>query len=169
MQLRLNAKYRPYLLVLLILTFAYSKSVSADLYTAGWIEKAVVYPHEIVLHAKLDTGAQTTSINAPDIEYFDRDGRQWARFRISNKDIETVMIEAPVVRESKIKRHFGNAQKRTVVKLDICIGPVRKTEEVNLVDRTGLNYQLLIGRNFLKDALLIDSGSTYTLSSACLD
>lgn len=156
-------------MILLILTFAYSESISADLFTAGWIEKAVVYPHEIVLHAKLDTGAQTSSIHAPDVEYFERNSELWARFPITNKDIETVMIEAPVVRESKIKRHFGNRQKRTVIELDICIGPVRKTEEVNLVDRTGLNYQLLIGRNFLRDALLIDSGSTYTLSSNCLD
>jgi hypothetical protein len=54
-----------------------------------------------------------------------------------------------------------------VILLDICVGNVRKTEEVNLIDRTGLNYQLLLGRNFLKDALLVDSGETYMLSPDC--
>ncbi len=136
---------------------------------AGWIEKAIIFPHEIMLHAKLDTGAQTSSINAANVDFFDRDGKRWARFRVTNRDIESVMIEAPVIRESKIRRHYGDSQKRSVILLDVCIGNVRKTEEINLVDRTGLEYQLLIGRNYLEDALLIDSGSTYTLSSDCLD
>lgn len=156
-------------MLLLVLMIAYFPSSVAEPQKAGWIEKATIFPHEIMLHAKLDTGAQTSSINAANVDFFDRDGKRWARFRVTNRDIESVMIEAPVVRESKIRRHYGDSQKRSVILLDICIGNVRKTKEVNLVDRTGLEYQLLIGRNYLKDALLIDSGSTYTLSSDCLD
>jgi hypothetical protein len=150
-----------------LLLAATSQSLAAGQPTAGWIEKAVLLPQDIMLHAKLDTGAKTSSINAPDPYYFERDGRQWVRFRITNRDIESVMIEAPVIRESNIKRHFGEKQTRPVIKLHICIGDVAKTIEVNLVDRTGLNYQLLVGRNYLENTYLIDSGSTYSLSPAC--
>lgn len=143
--------------------------LASELVRAGWIEKAVLYPQEIVLHAKLDTGAKTSSLHAPDPEYFTRDGKEWARISVTNKKIETVMIEVPVVRSAKIKRHFGESQTRQVVLLDMCIGKVRKTEEVNLVDRTGLNYQLLVGRNFLEGAFLIDSGATYMLPPDCPD
>jgi len=140
---------------------------AAELVKAGWVEKAVVFPQKIVIHAKLDTGAKTSSIDAQNPEYITRDGENWVRISITNREIETVIIEAPIVRHSKIKRHFGESQRRPVILLDLCIGNVRKKEEVNLVDRTGMNYQLLVGRNFLKDTFLIDSGATYMLSPVC--
>ena len=153
----------------LMLALSLQQTVASELMRAGWVENAVLYPHEIMLHAKLDTGARTSSIDARDPEYITRDGENWVRMSITNRDIETVIIEAPIVRHSKIKRHFGKRQTRPVILLDLCIGNVRKKEEVNLVDRTGMNYELLIGRNFLKDEFLIDPGATYRLSPDCSD
>lgn len=143
------------------------QTMASEPVRAGWVEKAVVYPKKFVIHAKLDTGAKTSSIDARDPEYITRDGENWVRFSITNQKIETVIIEAPIVRHSKIKRHFGESQTRPVILLDLCVGNVRKKEEVNLVDRTGMNYPLLIGRNFLKDTFLIDSNATYMLSPGC--
>ena len=140
---------------------------ASELIRAGWVEKAVLIPQGIVLHAKLDTGAKTSSINAHEPEFITRDGKEWVRVNITNRNNKSVIIEAPLLRTAKIKRHFGESQTRPVIQLDLCIGNVRKTEEVNLVDRAGMNYQLLIGRNFLKGSLLIDSGATYLLSSDC--
>ncbi len=151
----------------LVLALSGFQVVASELLRAGWVEKAVLYPKGIVLHAKLDTGAKTSSLHASDPEFITRDGKEWARISVTNRKIETVIIEAPVVRNVKIKRHFGDSQARQVVLLDLCIGNVRKTEEVNLVDRTGLNYQLLIGRNFLEGSFLVDSGATYMLSPDC--
>ena len=145
------------------------QTIASEPIRAGWVENAVLYPHKIMLHAKLDTGARTSSIDARDPEYITRDGENWVRMSITNRDIETVIIEAPIVRHSKIKRHFGKSQTRPVILLDLCIGNVRKKEEVNLVDRRGMNYELLIGRNFLKDEFLIDPGATYSLSPDCSD
>lgn len=146
-----------------------SLTAATELVRAGWIEKAVLHPHKFILHAKLDTGAQTSSLNASEHEIVTHDGNSWVRMNIKNRDNESVIIEAPIVRKAKIKRHYGERQTRPVILLDLCIGNVRKQEEVNLVDRTGMNYQLLIGRNFLKGALLVDSGSTYRLSPDCSD
>ena len=140
-----------------------------DLPRAGWIEKAMVYPQQITLHAKLDTGAKTSSLHAAEPQFIERGNDSWVRFDVTNRDGDSVTIEAPVVRHTKIKRHFGGSQTRPVIILDLCIGNVRKSEEVNLVDRTGLNYQLLIGRKFLEGALLVDSGATYSLSPDCSD
>ena len=151
----------------LVLALSSFQLVASELIRAGWVEKAVLYPQGIVLHAKLDTGAKTSSLHAPDPEFFNREGKEWVRLGVTNRKIETVIMEAPIVRNTKIKRHFGDSQTRQVVLLDLCIGNVRKSEEVNLVDRTGLNYQLLIGRNFLEGSFLIDSGATYVLSPDC--
>ena len=153
----------------LMLALCVQQTVASEPIRAGWVENAVLYPHKIMLHAKLDTGARTSSIDARDPEYITRDGEDWVRMSITNRDIETVIIEAPIVRHAKIKRHFGGSQSRPVILLDFCIGNVRKKEEVNLVDRTGMNYELLIGRNFLKGQFLIDPGATYKLSPGCSD
>lgn len=160
---------RTFIPTTLSLLFILSNSNASNLPPAGWIEKATLYPDGITLHAKLDTGAKTTSINAPKPKFFDRNGNRWVRFTITSKDEESATIEAPIIREATIKRHYEEKQVRPVILLDICIGNVRKKEEVNLVDRSNLNYQLLIGRNFLKGAFIIDSSSTYILSPDCSD
>ena len=54
-----------------------------------------------------------------------------------------------------------------MVRLGICIGRVLKYTEVNLVDRSGFDYPLLIGRSFLTDDFLIDPGKTKTLEPNC--
>jgi len=165
----MNYKYSFHVISFAFLLFMHMQSFASDMVSAGWIEKAVLYPDGVILHAKLDTGAETTSINAINPEFFDRDNSRWARFNITNRYNESVTIEARVIREAKIKRHFGEKQVRPVILLDICIGDVRKREEVNLVDRSNLKYQLLIGRNFLKGDILVDSGSTYIVSPDCSD
>lgn len=136
---------------------------------AGWVERAILFPGGVTVHAKLDTGAENSSINAKDQVIFNRAGKQWVRFSLTNRNDRTLTLERPIVRVATIKRHFSRNQQRPVVELDICVGSIRKMVEVNLVDRTGLDYQLLIGRNFLSGVLLADSGNTYLLPPACPD
>lgn len=134
---------------------------------AGWVEKAKLIPSGIELKAKLDSGAKHSSINAMELEYFEVDGVEHVRFKVINKAGETVEVTEPVIREASIKRHFGKAQKRSVVRLTICVGSITKAVEVNLVDRAGFNYPMLIGRSYLTGDFLIDPGKTYLLETAC--
>ena len=154
---------------IILLMCVFNQSSASALVAAGWIEKAQVLPQGITLHAKLDTGAKTTSIHAPETEFYEKNGDRWVRFKLTDDNENATVIEAKVVRDAKIKRHYGKQQVRPVIMLEICIGNIRKNEEVNLVDRSNLNYPLLVGRNFLKGAFLIDSGSTYRLLPDCSD
>lgn len=141
-------------------------SPQTPLITAGWIERATLFPANVSLKAKMDTGAKTSSINAADIEFLNREQQSWVRFSLVNSEGESVNIEQPVVRNVIIKRHFGRKQERPVIRLDFCVGNIRKTAEVTLVDRSGLNYQFLIGRNFMADNILVNPGKTFLLESA---
>jgi len=51
--------------------------------------------------------------------------------------------------------------------LGICLGSVYKEVEVNLVDRSNFNYQLLIGRNYLANSFLVDPSLTFSTKSKC--
>ncbi|MCD5991929.1 ATP-dependent zinc protease [Pseudomonas syringae] len=109
--------------------------------------------------AKMDTGALTASLSAKDIELFKRDGDDWVRFRLATKDASNKVYEHKVARISKIKsRAEGDDEdedldptKRPVVDLELCLGNVKRTVEVNLVDRSHFNYPLLIGAKALRE------------------
>ncbi len=133
----------------------------------GWVERVKIYPGEMILKAKLDTGAKTASINARDIETFERKGEDWVRFRIVNRDGNNLVLERPLVRETRIQRHFGKRQRRPVVKLGICVGDLYREVQVNLVNRKGFIYPMLIGRMFMKKQLLVDPSLRYTVAPKC--
>ena len=111
------------------------------------------------LKAKMDTGAYTASLSAKDIELFSRDGEEWVRFRLATKDADDKVYEHKLSRISKIKSRVdeedeGDApelSKRPVVDLELCLGDVKRTVEVNLVDRSHFNYPLLIGAKALRE------------------
>ena len=160
-------RFRSYYHFILFLIFVPIHAGAIDKKTIGWIEKVRVYPGDIEFKAKLDTGALTSSINAKNIIEFDREGEPWVRFDIVNKNDISSTLELPLVREATIKRHFGKKQKRYVVVLGICMGKVYKETQVNLVDRHGFLYAMLIGRKYLKQDFIIDPSEQFTTSPKC--
>lgn len=111
------------------------------------------------LKAKMDTGALTASLSAKDIEMFTRDGEDWVRFRLATKESDGKVYEHKLARMSKIKNRAdededgegADISKRPVVDLELCLGDVKRTVEVNLTDRTSFNYPLLIGAKALRE------------------
>lgn len=109
--------------------------------------------------AKMDTGALTASLSARDIETFTRDGDEWVRFRLSGKDVSNKVYEHKVSRVSKIKSRADEDEendetsvaKRPVIDLEMCLGNIKRTVEVNLTDRSSFNYPLLIGAKALRE------------------
>lgn len=133
----------------------------------SWKEKVRIYPPGMEFRAKLDSGAKTSSINAVDIEEFERDDDEWVRFTIENHEEEKETIERKIARHVRIKEHDGSTQRRAVVKLGICLGSLYKEVEVNLVDRSHFTTGMLIGRSFMEGDVLIDPSTTYTHPPAC--
>lgn len=123
-----------------------------------------------VLAAKLDTGAKTASLSARDIKRFKRDGETWVRFYLATDTADSQPIEKPLARISKIKRRHGDYDPdegkaytaRPVIELDVCMGRIRRTIEVNLTDRSAFQYPLLIGSDALKRfGALVDPSLKY--------
>lgn len=149
-----------------IFLFATGTSLNAK-DVAGYVETAIVYPQGLSVQTKLDTGADNSSISTQNPEFFMRDGVKWVRFQVTNQEKETATFEQAVTRTATIKRHNDKTQERPVVRMGICVGEVYREVEVNLVDRSGFNYPVLIGRNFLEDNFLIDPSQQFLLKPAC--
>jgi len=143
-----------------------SSPVMAKVVT-GWIETAQIMPEQFPLRAKIDTGADHSSLNAFDIQFSTRAGRQWATFTITNSDGRSITIDKRVERVATIRRHQGKREERPVVVMEICLGGVRKEVQVNLTNRVGLKYQLLLGRSFLNPEFMVDPAAKEQLSGRC--
>lgn len=114
------------------------------------------------LEARIDSGANTSSLSATEITPFERDGEDWVRFKLGLNDeddvVETIRdkwIEAPVERRVRIVQANGE-ESRPVISLLLTLGPLRESVEFTLNDRTHLDYPVLLGRRFLMDIAIID-------------
>jgi len=152
--------------VLTLTTSAWSDAL--DLQILGWIENAFLPDPGLALKAKLDTGAETSSLDARVMKKFRKAGKRWIRFAVTDRDSgeEFVMVRERV-RTIGVVQHDGSRQTRPVVMLEICIaGRLLKTE-VSLIDRSEFNYALLLGRSALATFALIDAGSTFLSKPDC--
>jgi hypothetical protein len=154
-------------LILMCLVCHANLGIAADKLVAGWVETVALHPGNLKLKAKLDTGAENSSLNARHIEYFTRDNATWVRFDVRNFNGRIETFEAMVTRNAQIKRHGGKTVDRPVITLGICLGSTYKEVEVNLTDRTGFNYQMLIGRSFLSGSFVVDPEATFLSQPHC--
>ncbi len=158
-------------LAILFLLLPLATAIKADhreLQILGWLEEAKLASAEMAIQAKLDTGADNSSLNAPDHERFDRDGEEWIRFTVENRDGDKHTFEKPVERNVRIRSASGTSR-RPVVKMELCVGHVLRRVDVNLADRSNLQYQMLIGRSYMKDRILVDSAAEFTADPDCSD
>jgi hypothetical protein len=141
--------------------FTYGKEV------IGWIENVTVHPGNVQIKAKIDSGAKSSSLHCDCPRILRKHARGSINITATSRRGKKVTLRRKIVRTVRIKRHFGIKQRRAIIRLGVCLGSVYKEINVNLVDRGGLNYQMLIGRNFLSGDFLIDTEKTFTKKPKC--
>ncbi|HLV76843.1 MAG TPA: RimK/LysX family protein [Marinobacter sp.] len=131
----------------------------------GEIEQFYLANPGLVYTARIDSGAETSSIHARNIKRFERDGSNWVRFEVpvpgtDYEEWET--LEREISRRVRIIQSTADeAERRVVVELQFAIGDHQQVAEFTLADRTNLTYEVLIGRNILRDVMLIDVGKEF--------
>ena len=154
-------------LIVACFTSLTTSGASQEKEMVGWLEKVRICPENLIIHAKLDTGARNSSLNAPHVNLFKRKGETWVRFDVTDREGKTATLKRKVHRITKIKQHDRPPDLRPVVRLSICLGDTFKVVEVNLRDRSDFNYQMLIGRSFLKDDFVVDASAKFTKRPKC--
>lgn len=130
----------------------------------GSIEWLYMNPPGRHYRARVDSGAETSSLSAQDIEEFERDGKDWVRFTFQHdSEDEPVAIELPIVRTALIRQVASDeAERRVVVEMDIRLGDRLQSTEFTLTDRSRMTYPVLLGRAFLMDLYVVDVARSYT-------
>ena len=135
--------------------------------TAGWIETVTFPDYGIAIDAKLDTGADSSSIDVTDLDRFKRNGKVWYRFTLTGNDGKTATVEQQTNRVARIKRAEVEDTRRPIVRLKICVAGHETETDFTLTDRSERRAQALIGRRFLASRILVDSSRTHLFAKPC--
>jgi len=160
------------IVVLLSLPGLAQAGVRAPKMILGWLETTQLMTSGMRIKTKLDVGAKTSSMQATNIERFERDGKPWVRFDFTDEDVDTevertLRLEGPLVREVVIKRHGAPNVTRPVVTQEFCLYNQLYRTEFSLTDRGKFNYSILLGRSFLARVALVDPSETFMSRPAC--
>ncbi|GAL32389.1 hypothetical protein JCM19240_5820 [Vibrio maritimus] len=117
---------------------------------------------KVTTKARVDTGATTSSLSAVDIVPFERDGKDWVKFKMKHDGVESKEVSMPVDRWVKVKQSSSEeSDKRPVIVSVIKIGDMTSKTEFTLADRTHLKYPVLLGRSFFRDVAIVDVSRKY--------
>ena len=144
-------------LLVIIYPFCIYAEPGAQKQVVGAIEIIEIEESGLKFKARVDTGAQTCSIHAEDIQV---DGRgdpvgKPVTFRVVNEKGQFRIVESRVASVVTVKTSEGK-ELRYKVPLTIKWKSTRKTVLVTLNDRRSMSYPFLLGRNWLQNDFLVD-------------
>lgn len=135
-----------------------------DLPIVGGVEWVVVEPSSLKYEARIDTGAESSSIHAENIHLIERDGKRYVRFSLLDPETnELVELERRLRRKVLIKQQQREWERRYVVKLWLTLGEIRELVDVTLSNRADFEYPVLVGRNLLTDTAIVDVSRQHIL------
>lgn len=136
-----------------------------NLITIGWREWIAIPGLGIrSIKAKVDTGAKTSALHAFDLEFFQRRGQEWVRFKVhplQRNHHYTVISEAPLVGRRSVKSSGGHESLRPVIAAVLEIGPHQIDIELTLASRDAMGFRMLLGRDAIRDLFLIDARRSF--------
>jgi hypothetical protein len=131
----------------------------------GGVERVYVNPPGFLYEARIDTGAESSSIHAENIQLVERDSKKYVLFSLRNPETnELVELERRLERTVLIKQKAAESERRYVVKLWLTLGDIKEIVEVTLSNRADFSYSLLVGRNLLTDTAIVDVSRRHTIT-----
>lgn len=132
----------------------------------GGEEYVYVKEADATLAARVDTGATVSSITATNISRYESDGVKMVRFTIEANG-RRIDAEAPFIRVTRVRQSSSNGfSYRVVVGLNVKIGNYSVYSEFNLMDRTSMDFPMLLGRSLITDIASVDVSRNYVQKRA---
>ena len=131
----------------------------------GWREWVELPEWDIVVKAKIDTGAKSSSIDVANIEHLpgNRVGFDIHRYR---KKERVVHVEADIHRLTRVRSSNGHMQERVVVRTPLLLAGRQKDILITLTSRRTMLHRMLLGREALRDDFLIEAGTDHIATPA---
>lgn len=116
------------------------------------------------IKARVDSGAKTSSIQAKNIQEFQKNLDNWVKFQVNpiqdNRSI-TINCKALIHDKRIVKSSSGTAEERIVIKRTITIGDTTFDIELTLANREGMEYRMLLGREAISNRYFVNPSESF--------
>lgn len=136
-------------------------------------EEVLMLPDlDLQLTARIDTGAQTSSLHVERLKLVKIDNKRTVYFDVSpqentsaidDDDTSSYQFCLPVVAVRKIKSSNGEAESRPVIKTHLLMNNHRWTIELTLSNREQMTYPMLLGREAMGKRVLVSPSERFLL------
>ena len=115
------------------------------------------------LRAKVDTGARSSALHVDAQWRFSSEGAPWVGFRLTPGRALSGVVEtaAPVLDEREVADSGGNRRRRIFIRTRLCLAGSERDIELNLVDRGGMRFPMLLGRTALEGMFTVDPSCSF--------
>lgn len=130
----------------------------------GWRELATLPSLGIVaIRAKIDTGARSSALHVDTHWRFVEAGQPWVGFRLSPGAIGAGAVEAaaPVIDEREVTDSGGHRTQRVFIRTVLSLAGSEREIEINLSDRRGMRFPMLLGRTAVAHGFTIDPARSF--------
>lgn len=133
-----------------------------EMTTIGWREYVDLPDWDLMaIRAKADTGARSSAV---DVSHLEELPGGWVRFEVvarRGKGDQRRVIEAEIVRRSRVKSSLGSSHDRLFVETSVRIAGLTIRTQIGLVNRESMISRMLLGRRSLQGSFLVDPGRCY--------
>lgn len=132
-----------------------------SLLTVGYVEEIDLPEWRVyALTAKIDTGALSSALHVENVSCWE-DGL--VTFDVPLANGRRSHVEAQLVRRAQVRSTSGKIEWRNFVSTRLCLGPMEREIEIGLVDRSSMNYRMLLGRAALAGDCIVDPARSFLL------
>lgn len=131
--------------------------------TVGWRETVALPELGIErIRAKIDTGARSSSLHVDRQWRLERGGEEWVGFEIRPRPgAEVVTVEARLIDERDVTDSSGRSVRRPFIRARMRLAGVEREIELNLADRRGMRFPMLLGRQAMREGFVVDPSRSH--------
>lgn len=133
------------------------ETMLVDKQIVGLQEQVLLTGLNIFMPTRINTNVANSVLDARNIQLFERNSEEWVRFTLFNPETkEPHVLERKRLRFQSVTTANAANERRPVVEMRFTIGKLTQRGEFILADRSNSEFPLLIGRNLLRDVMLVD-------------
>ncbi|MFP7725995.1 ATP-dependent zinc protease family protein [Lysobacter sp. D1-1-M9] len=114
------------------------------------------------IRAKVDTGARSSALHVDAQWRFTEGGAPWVGFRLTPSDaVGAIEARAPVLDEREVTDSGGHTTRRVFLRTPLRLAGIEREIEINLSDRRGMLFPMLLGRTATARAFTVDPARSF--------
>jgi hypothetical protein len=120
------------------------------------------------VRAKVDTGAYSSALGVADFELSEGPGGLRVRFRPPRRRARPQtnrIIEAAVLKMVSVRSSSGCREQRPLIEAQVYLGSLVRRIRLTITNRAAMRCPMLLGRQALAGAFLVDVGTKYLLGT----